>query len=144
MRKLAVTIIATGLLFLSAAPAHAEESDGGMPDDWVLINYAENRTIQLYVHPASIRQDGNIVEIWIAQNYPELTTRFESSGIPTVGPSRVLHQVDCDQRRIKFLDFTFFTAPGFLGEQIKSPTTGKWQYIAPGTFNESIYMGVCD
>lgn len=122
-------------LLLISVPANAE---------WVAVekDYLLPGIQTVYVDPASIRREANLVTMW------QLTDYQWMQGNPR-GPTRFLStkthkQFDCAEKRLRLLAFTEFSHG--MGAGI--PTGGyvdkdNWLPVEPESINQALWEVVC-
>jgi hypothetical protein len=119
------------LLFLSSAPAYAE---------WVKVSDSDEAGKTVYVDPATIRRNSNLVTMWQFYDYKT---------VQTVGGIRFLTakeqwEFDCAEERSRVLTLKEFSGNMRSGTVVYSNTeVGKWQPIAPGTLGHKLWTVAC-
>ena len=112
----------------SAVQAHAQ--------DWRIVGSSER--FMLAVEMSNVRTTGPVKRFWSAIAYDEPQDEAETS----LG----LQEVDCDERKYRILQATFYREDGSVvmggagGENMHEP----WSYIVPGTGNEASANAICD
>lgn len=103
--------------------------------NWVLVS--ENDTGTAYVDSASVSKDGFLRRFWELLNLNVPDKDGDRS-------YRMLMEVDCKERRYRYLQGSYFSRPMGLGEMTGSfnkPT--EWSHSAPGTTCEAVVRFVC-
>ena len=119
------------LLFLNSAPAYAE---------WVKVSDGDEAEKTVYVDPATIRRNSNLVKMWQLQDYKT---------VQTVGGIRFLTaeeqwEFDCAEERSRVLALKEFSGNMRSGTVVYSNTeVGKWQPVAPGTLGHKLWTVAC-
>lgn len=122
-------------LLLISVPANAE---------WVAVekDYLLPGIQTVYVDPASIRKEANLVTMWQLTDYqwmqgnPRGPTRFLST--------KTLKQFDCAQRRLRLLAFTEFSHG--MGAGISTGgyvDKDRWLPVEPESINQALWEVVC-
>jgi hypothetical protein len=148
LRKFAAIIVTSGALFSAACEVehnqeYYQECGNEMPPGWNLVWWGSDGSLAC-MYEDSIKQDGNLVEVWNVLVYPEPTTKLEEVGFPLVGTFRYLTKIDCDQRKTKVLDLTLYTGPWMSGEFQSLPIKNEWQHIGPNSAYETLYRLLCN
>jgi len=122
------------LLFLNSAPAYAE---------WVKVSEddeAEKNVYNVYVDPATIRRNSNLVK---------MRQFYDYKTVQTVGGIRFLTaeeqwEFDCAEERSRVLTLKEFSGNMRSGTVVYSNTeVGKWQQVAPGTLGHKLWTVAC-
>jgi hypothetical protein len=119
------------LLFLSSAPAYAE---------WVKVSDSDESGKTVYVDPATIRRNSNLVMMWQFSDYKT---------VQTVGGIRFLTakeqwEFDCAEERSRVLALKEFSGNMGSGTMVYSNTeVGKWQPVAPSSIGQLLWKFAC-
>ncbi len=102
---------------------------------WVAINQSEN----YFYDPSSFSSQGKYVKVWGMINYAE--------PIPNNYPKskKVLLEIDCHQRQVKTLVFSFNSEMMGKGDVLAESNNsfGPWRWIQPGSLDESLFNISC-
>lgn len=119
------------LLFLSSGPAYAE---------WVQVSDSDEAGMTVYVDPATIRRNSNLVK---------MRQFYDYKTVQTVGGIRFLTaeeqwEFDCAEERSRVLALKEFSGNMRSGTVVYSNTeVGKWQPVAPGTLGHKLWTVAC-
>jgi hypothetical protein len=119
------------LLFLNSAPAYAE---------WVKVSDGDETEKTVYVDPATIRRNSNLVK---------MRQFYDYKTVQTVGGIRFLTaeeqwEFDCAEERSRVLALKEFSGNMRSGTVVYSNTeVGKWQPVAPGTLGRKLWTVAC-
>jgi len=119
------------LLFLSSAPAYAE---------WIKVSDGDEAEKIVYVDPATIRRNSNLVK---------MRQFYDYKTVQTVGGIRFLTaeeqwEFDCAEERSRVLALKEFSGNMRSGTVVYSNTeVGKWQPVAPGTLGHKLWTVAC-
>jgi len=119
------------LLFLNSAPAYAE---------WVKVSDGDETEKTVYVDPATIRRNSNLVK---------MRQFYDYKTVQTVGGIRFLTaeeqwEFDCAEERSRVLALKEFSGNMRSGTVVYSNTeVGKWQSVAPGTLGHKLWTVAC-
>jgi len=119
------------LLSLSSAPAYAE---------WVKVSDGDEAEKTVYVDPATIRRNSNLVK---------MRQFYDYKTVQTVGGIRFLTaeeqwEFDCAEERSRVLALKEFSGNMRSGTVVYSNTeVGKWQPVAPGTLGHKLWTVAC-
>jgi surface-adhesin protein E len=119
------------LLLLSSAPAYAE---------WVKVSDGDEAEKTVYVDPATIRRNSNLVK---------MRQFYDYKTVQTVGGIRFLTaeeqwEFDCAEERSRVLALKEFSGNMRSGTVVYSNTeVGKWQPVAPGTLGHKLWTVAC-
>jgi surface-adhesin protein E len=119
------------LLFLNSAPAYAE---------WVKVSDGDEAEKTVYVDPATIRRNSNLVK---------MRQFYDYKTVQTVGGIRFLTaeeqwEFDCAEERSRVLALKEFSGNMRGGTVVYSNTeVGKWQPVAPGTLGYKLWTVAC-
>ncbi len=119
------------LLVLSNGPAYAE---------WVKVSDGDEAGKTVYVDPATIRRNSNLVKMWQFYDYKT---------VQTVGGVRFLSakeqwEFDCAEERSRVLALKEFS--GNMGSGTVAFTNsevGKWIPVMPGSIGQSVWKVAC-
>ena len=124
MKKLLLTLLVPFLLSTSSAWA-----------EWVWVTSGD-RT-DLYIDPATIRKDGNLVKVW---EINDLKQRHKDGELS----SRSRTEYDCKEERYRTLSFSVHSESMANGELIyNTSSVSPWQDVPPDTAVASIMKKVC-
>ena len=123
------------LLLLSSGSAYAA---------WVAVekNYLLPGLQTLYVDPATIRRDGNLVAVWQLVDFKWMQGSAR-------GPARFLStkthkQFDCAKPRLRLLAFTEYSRNMGTGISVDGLVdTGNWILVEPESINQALWEVVC-
>jgi hypothetical protein len=119
------------LLLLSSSPAYAE---------WVKVNDSDEVGKTVYVDPATIRRNSNLVKMWQFYDYET---------VQTVGGIRFLTakeqwEFDCAEERSRVLALTEFSGNMGSGTVVYSNSeVGRWQPVAPSSIGQLLWKFAC-
>ena len=119
------------LLFLNSAPAYAE---------WVKVSDGDEAEKTVYVDPATIRRNSNLVK---------MRQFYDYKTVQTVGGIRFLTaeeqwEFDCAEERSRVLALKEFSGNMRSGTVVYSNTeVGKWQPVASGTLGHKLWTVAC-
>jgi hypothetical protein len=119
------------LLFLSSAPAYAE---------WVKVSDSDEAGKTVYVDPATIRRNSNLVTMWQFYDYKT---------VQTVGGIRFLTakeqwEFDCAEERSRVLALKEFSGNMGSGTVVYTNSqVGKWQSVAPSSIGQLLWKFAC-
>src|SRR6185295_6753102 len=115
------------LVVLSSGPAYAE---------WVKVSDGDEAEKTVYVDPATIRRNSNLVK---------MRQFYDYKIVQTVGGIRFLTaeaqwEFDCAEERSRVLALKEFSGNMRSGTVVYSNTeVGKWQPVAPGTLGHKLW-----
>ena len=124
-------LIVMTLLVLSSSPAYAE---------WVKVSDGDEAEKTVYVDPATIRRNSNLVK---------MRQFYDYKTVQTVGGIRFLTaeeqwEFDCAEERSRVLALKEFSGNMRSGTVVYSNTeVGKWQPVAPGTLGHKLWTVAC-
>jgi hypothetical protein len=119
------------LLMLSNGPAYAE---------WVKVGDGDEAGKTVYVDPASIRLNSNLVKMWQFYDYKT---------VQTVGGVRFLSakeqwEFDCAEERSRVLALKEFSGNMGSGTVVYTNSeVGKWISVMPGSIGQSVWKFAC-
>jgi hypothetical protein len=123
------------LLFLSSLPAYAE---------WVAVekDYLLPGLQTVYVDPGAIRREGNLVTIWQLIDFK--TMQGNGRGAHRFFSTEAHKQIDCAEKRLRFLAFTEFSrhmgtgiaAGGYVDKD-------NWLPVEPESINYALWEIAC-
>jgi hypothetical protein len=119
------------LLLLSSGPAYAE---------WVKVSDSDEAGMTVYVDPATIRRNRNLVKMWQFYDYKTVQT-VAGIGFLT---AKEQWEFDCAEERSRVLALTEFS--GNLGSGTVVYTNsqvGKWQPVAPSSLGQLLWKFAC-
>jgi len=124
-------LIVMTLLVLSSSPAYAE---------WVKVSDSDEAGKTVYVDPATIRRNSNLVTMWQFYDYKT---------VQTVGGIRFLTvkeqwEFDCAEERRRVLALTEFSGNMGSGTVVYTNSeVGKWQPVAPSSIGQLLWKFAC-
>jgi len=128
MKRLIVII----LLVLSSSPAYAE---------WVKVSDSDEAGMTVYVDPATIRRNRNLVKMWQFYDYKTVQT-VAGIGFLTV---KEQWEFDCAEERRRVLALTEFSGNMGSGTEVYTNSeVGKWQPVAPSSIGQLLWKFACD
>ena len=122
------------LLFLNSAPAYAE---------WVKVSEddeAEKNVYNVYVDPATIRRNSNLVK---------MRQFYDYKTVQTVGGIRFLTaeeqwEFDCAEERMRQLAYTWFSGNMGSGNAVHSSANeGKLESVTPDSVGQALWIVAC-
>ena len=119
------------LLLLSSAPAYAE---------WVKVGDGDEAGKTVYVDPATIRRNSNLVKMWQLYDYKT---------VQTVGGIRFLSakeqwEFDCAEERSRVLALKEFSGNMGSGTMVDTNSqVGKWIPVTPGSTGRTVWTVAC-
>lgn len=120
------------LLLLSSAPAYAE---------WVKVGDGDEAGKTVYVDPATIRRNSNLVKMWQLYDYKT---------VQTVGGIRFLSakeqwEFDCAEERSRVLALKEFSGNMGSGTMVDTNSqVGNWIPVTPGSTGRTVWTVACD
>jgi len=123
------------LLSLSSVPAYA---------GWVPVekDYLLPGLQTVYVDPAIISRDGNLVTIWQLIDFK--WGQGNGRGAHRFSSTETRKQFDCAEKRLRLLAFTEFSR--HMGTGIPADgyvDTGNWLAVEPESINQALWELVC-
>jgi hypothetical protein len=118
-------------LVLSSAPAYAE---------WVKVNDGDETGKTVYVDPATIRRNSNLIKMWQFYDYKT---------VQTVGGVRFLSakeqwEFDCAEERSRVLALKEFSGNMGTGTMVDTNSqVGKWIPVMPGSIGRTVWTVAC-
>jgi hypothetical protein len=119
------------LLVLSNEPAYAE---------WVKVGDGDEAGKTVYVDPATIRRNSNLVKMWQFYDYKT---------VQTVGGVRFLSakeqwEFDCAETRSRVLALKEFSGNMGSGTMVDTNSqVGKWITVMPGSIAHTVWTVAC-
>ena len=119
------------LLVLSSSPAYAE---------WVKVSDSDEAGKTVYVDPASIRRNSNLVKMWQFYDYKT---------VQTVGGNRFLTakeqwEFDCAEERSRVVARKEFSGNMGSGTMVSTNSqVGKWVPVMPGSIGQTVWEAAC-
>ena len=119
------------LLVLSSAPAYAE---------WVKVNDGDEAGKTVYVDPATIRRNSNLIKMWQFYDYKT---------VQTVGGVRFLSakeqwEFDCAGERSRVLALKEFSENMGSGTVVYTNSqVGKWIPVMPDSIGYTVWTVAC-
>jgi len=122
------------VLLLSTSTAWAEWAHIGETDHAVL-----------YINPASIRKDGNLVTSSQLPYYKnrQLTNYKEEQDSDGMSIQTTV-EYDCQQGRYRFLSIRRHAEPMGAGATLLETDNGPWHNITPDTASETLFLILCN
>jgi hypothetical protein len=124
-------LIALALLVLSSGPAYAE---------WVKVSASDETGKTVYVDPATIRRNSNLVKMWQFYDYKT---------VQTVGGNRFLTakeqwEFDCAEERSRVVARKEFSGNMGSGTMVfTNSEVGKWIPVIPGSMGQTVWEVAC-
>jgi len=124
-------LIALTLLVLSSGPAYAE---------WVKVSDSDETGKTVYVDPATIRRNSNLVKMWQFYDYKT---------VQTVGGNRFLTvkeqwEFDCAEKRGRVVARKEFSGNMGSGTMVfTNSEVGKWIPAIPDSIGQTVWEVVC-
>ena len=120
------------LLLLSSAPAYAE---------WVQVSDTDEAGKTVYVDPATIRRNRNLVTMWQFYDYKTVQT-VAGIGFLTV---KEQWEFDCAEERSRVLALKEFSGNMGSGTVVYTNSqVGKWLPVMPGSMSHTVWKVACD
>jgi len=120
------------LLLLSSAPAYAE---------WVQVSDTDEAGKTVYVDPATIRRNRNLVTMWQFYDYKTVQT-VAGIGFLTV---KEQWEFDCAEERSRVLALKEFSGNMGNGTVVYTNSqVGKWLPVMPGSMSHTVWKVACD
>jgi hypothetical protein len=120
------------LLLLSSAPAYAE---------WVQVSDTDEAGKTVYVDPATIRRNRNLVTMWQFYDYKTVQT-VAGIGFLTV---KEQWEFDCAEERSRVLALKEFSGNMGNGTVVYTNSqVGKWLPVMPGSMSQTVWKVACD
>ena len=119
------------LVLLSSGPAYAE---------WVKLSDGDDAERTVYVNPATIRRNSNLVKMWQLYDYKT---------VQTVGGIRFLTaeeqwELDCAEERGRVLALKEFSGNMASGTMVYTNSqVGKWIPVMPGSIGHTVWKVAC-
>ena len=119
------------LLVLSSEPAYAE---------WVKVSDGDEAGKTVYVDPATIRRNSNLIKMWQFHDYKT---------VQTVGGVRFLSakeqwEFDCAEERSRVLALKEFSGNMGSGTMVDTNSqVGKWIPVMPGSIGHTVWTVAC-
>jgi len=124
-------LIVITLLVLSSSPAYAE---------WVKVSDSDEAGMTVYVDPATIRRNSNLVKMWQFYDYKTVQT-VAGIGFLTV---KEQWEFDCAEGRRRVLALTEFSGNMGSGTVVYTNSeVGKWQPVAPSSIGQLLWKFAC-
>jgi hypothetical protein len=124
-------LIALTLLVLSSGPAHAE---------WVKVSDSDETGKTVYVDPATVRRNSNLVKMWQFYDYKT---------VQTVGGNRFLTakeqwEFDCAEERSRVVARKEFSGNMGSGTMVSTNSqVGKWLPVMPASMGQTVWEVAC-
>ena len=122
------------LLFLNSAPAYAE---------WVKVSEgdeAEKNVYNVYVDPATIRRNSNLVKMRQFYDYKTVQTVAGDSLLSF----KRYNEYDCAEARTRMLAYTWFSGNMGTGHVVYStPDEQQWEPVVQGSINRALWRVAC-
>ena len=119
------------LLLLSSGPAYAE---------WVKVSESDEAGKTVYVDPATIRRNSNLVKMWQFYDYKT---------VQTVGGNRFLTakeqwEFDCAEERSRVVARKEFSGNMGSGTMVSTNSqVGKWLPVMPDSIGHTVWEAAC-
>jgi hypothetical protein len=124
-------LIVITLLVLSSSPAYAE---------WIKVSDSDEAGMTVYVDPATIRRNRNLVKMWQFYDYKTVQT-VAGIGFLTV---KEQWEFDCAEERRRVLALTEFSGNMGSGTVVYTNSeVGKWQPVAPSSIGQLLWKFAC-
>lgn len=124
-------LIALTLFVLSSGPAYAE---------WVKVSDSDETGKTVYVDPATLHRNSNLVKMWQFYDYKT---------VQTVGGNRFLTakeqwEFDCAEERGRVVARKEFSGNMGSGTMIfTNSEVGKWIPVIPGSIGQTVWEVAC-
>jgi hypothetical protein len=124
-------LIALTLLILSSGPAYSE---------WVKVSDSDEAEKTVYVDPATISRNSNLVKMW---------QFYDFKTVQTVGGIRFLTakeqwEFDCAEERSRVLALKEFSGNMGSGTVVYTNSQiGKWVPVMPGSMGQTVWKVAC-
>lgn len=124
-------LIVITLLVLSSSPSYAE---------WIKVSDSDEAGKTVYVDPATIRRNSNLVKMWQFYDYKT---------VQTVGGIRFLTakeqwEFDCAEERGRVLALKEFSGNMGSGTVVYTNSeVGKWVPVMPGSVGQTVWKVAC-
>ncbi len=124
-------LIALTLLVLSSGPAYAE---------WFKVSDGDEAGQTVYVDPATIRRDSNLVKMWQFYDYKT---------VQTIGSIRFLTakeqwEFDCAEGRSRVVARKEFSGNMGSGTMVSTNSqVGKWLPVMPASMGQTVWEVAC-
>jgi hypothetical protein len=118
-------------LLLSSGPAYAE---------WAKVSESDEAGTTVYVDPATIRRNSNLVKMWQVYDYKT---------VQTVGGNRFLTakeqmEFDCAEERSRVVARKEFSGNMGSGTMVSTNSqVGNWVPIMPGSIGHTVWEVAC-
>ena len=104
--------------------------------NWVFVTGNSN-TADFYIDADSIKQIGTNHRIWMLQDFKK---RLGNGGLSAM----VLREIDCNEERIRSLQYTFFDDNMLKGKMMRTTTLAReWEFVSPNSMNKDVMDVVC-
>lgn len=113
--------------------------------EWVAVEkvYPVRELQTLYIDPATIRREGNLVEVWQLTDYrwmqggPKATPRFLST--------TTHKQFECTDKRLRLLAYTEFSHRMAAGNASNGYVDkDRWLPVEADSINEALWKALCN
>ena len=124
-------LIALSFLVVTSGPAYAE---------WVKVSDTDETGKTVYVDPATIRRNSNLVKMWQFYDYKT---------VQTVGGNRFLTakeqwEFDCAEGRSRVVARKEFSGNMGSGTMVfTNSEVGKWTPVIPGSIGQAVWDVAC-
>ena len=119
------------LLLLSSAPAYAE---------WVKLGDTDEAGKTVYVDPATIRRNSNLVKMWQFYDY----TTVQSVGGIRFLTAKEQWEFDCAEGRSRVLALKEFSGNMGSGTVVYTNSqVGEWVAVMPGSMDHTVWKAAC-
>ena len=104
--------------------------------NWVFVTGNSNAA-DFYVDADSIKKIGANRRVWVLQDLKKRTVNGSLS-------AKLLREIDCNEEKIRSLQFTFYAENMLKGEMMNTVTrTGEWEFVSPDSMNKDVLDAVC-
>lgn len=125
-------MIAAVIVALALSGLQTATWDGIRLDGWTYFGEATDGSLLMFTKGAR----GEGLRSWARFEYAEP----DSNGARSI---RTLNEFDCQQGRVRTLQWDSFAENNLSGTGRVVPQTGDWKYPAPGTFGEGHFLLMC-
>ncbi|HSL03849.1 MAG TPA: surface-adhesin E family protein [Nitrospiraceae bacterium] len=119
------------LLVLNSGPAYA---------DWVKVSDGDEAGKTVYVDPATIRRNSNLVKMWQFYDYKTVQTM---GGIRFLS-AKEQWEFDCAEGRSRVVARKEFSDNMGSGTMVSTNSQiGKWVPVMPGSIGQTVWKAAC-
>lgn len=121
------------LLLLTARPALA---------DWMEVNFSNKRGMTTYIDPQTIRLHGNLVQMWVLDDFREMQQSRWST--PYLS-AKSQQEFDCVEGRSRIVSMTRYSGNMGLGEVVLNGDKRdmNWTTMVSGSINGLLFKAAC-